>query len=125
MRVLLLTTTTALLAATVSCGSDSSPSSPTPPVQTNKTWDVSTFGESFLPFSQTIAAGDTVRWTFSVAADGFGHNVLFNSTPGAPADIGANGQIRSGTQSRVFAARGTFNYVCSLHGGMTGVIIAQ
>lgn len=122
-RLPLYGTAIALIVVAIACGGGGDSSTPTPPAQTNKTWDVSTFGESFLPFSQTVAVRDTVRWTFSVAADGFGHNVLFNAAPGAPPDIG--GQVRSGTQSRVFTSKGTFNYVCSLHGGMTGVIVAQ
>src|SRR6185503_7240163 len=113
---------TLLLVASVSCGSDTA--SPTPPPSTNKTYDIATFGETFLPTSQTIAAGDTVRWTFAVAADNLGHNVLFKPRlAGAPPDIPT--EVRSGTRSLQFTAKGDFNYVCDLHGGMTGEIIVQ
>lgn len=123
MRVRVVITAILSLAATISCGSDKS--SPTvPPGPTNKTWDVATFGETFLPTSVNIAAGDTVRWTFSVAADNLGHNVLFKPrTAGAPPDIPT--EVRSGTRSLKFSTKGEFNYVCALHGGMTGVVIVQ
>lgn len=112
-----------LLALVGACGGDSATTA-TPPHSTNKTVDITTSGETFLPTIQGIAVGDTVRWTFSVAADGLGHNVLFQPRiAGAPADITT--EVRSGTQSRVFTTAGEFNYVCSLHGGMTGKIIAQ
>jgi plastocyanin len=121
MRVLTLTTVLAAVCASA-CGSDGSTSGP--PASTNKTYDVSTFGESFLPFSQTIAAGDTVRWTFSVAADNLGHNVIFKPRmAGAPPDIPT--EVRSGTRSLVFTTKGDFTYVCDLHGGMTGEIVVQ
>jgi len=128
MRVLIRTSVTmfptlpVFLAFTVSCGSDSS--SPTPPVALNRTYDISTFGENFLPASQEIAAGDTVRWTFSVAADNLGHNVLFKPrVAGAPSDIPA--EVRSGTRSLKFTTKGDFNYVCDLHGAMTGIVIVK
>lgn len=123
MRVLLLIATTALLATTLSCGSDSSAST-APPPPTTKTFDVATFGETFLPTSITIAAGDSVRFTFSVAADNLGHNVLFKPRiTGAPPDIPT--EVRSGTRTLGFMTKGEFNYVCDLHGGMTGVVIVQ
>jgi len=118
-RFLSLGAAAALVVATLSCGSDTAPTTPS----TSKTWDVSTFGESFLPFSQTISAGDSVRWSFSVAADNFGHNVHFTAAPGAPPSILQ--EQRSGTKTLGFTTKGTFDYVCDLHGGMTGEIIVQ
>lgn len=91
---------------------------------TNRTHDVFTIESTFSDNLLTIDAGDTVRWHFSVATDGFGHNVLFNPRPpGTPADIAR--EMRSGTEARVFTTPGTFHYVCTFHGGMTGDIIVR
>lgn len=110
-----------LLAGVVSCGGDSAPSAP---ASSNKTYDVVTSGETFLPTILGINARDTVRWTFSVAADGLGHNVLFKPRiAGAPDDI--TKEVRSGSLTRVFNTAGEFNYVCDLHGGMTAKVIVQ
>lgn len=114
MRVRLLFATAALVAA---CGD----SGPTNTNSQNKTHDVFTIESNFSDNFLTINAGDTVRWHFSVASDGFGHNVLFNPRPpGTPPDI--DREVRSGTDTRVFTTRGMFHYVCTLHGSMTGDI---
>ena len=118
MRIL---TRLGILLGTAACAADYSSS---PPASTNHTVDVVTSGETFLPTILGITAGDTVRWTFSVAADGLGHNVLFKpAVTGAPADIPK--EVRSGTMTRVFNTRGEFNYVCDLHGSMTAKVIVQ
>ena len=103
------------------CGGDA----PSSPAVTAKTWDVSTVAEQFLPAIQVVAPGDSVRWTFTVnPVDNLGHNVLFKPrVTGAPPDI--TQEVRSGTRTLAFTTRGTFNYVCDLHGGMTGQIIVQ
>jgi plastocyanin len=112
----------AIAVAVASCGGGDNGA--TSPVSPNKTVDIVTSGETFLPTIQAVTAGDTVRWTFSVAADGLGHNILFKPrVGGAPPDIPL--EVRSGTRSLVFASKGDFNYVCDLHGGMTGEIIVQ
>ncbi|HEY7393980.1 MAG TPA: plastocyanin/azurin family copper-binding protein [Gemmatimonadaceae bacterium] len=116
MRVRLL----ALAAVVAACGSDNGPTKPS----TNKTVEVVTFESTFSSNFITINAGDTVRWTFSVASDGFGHNVLFNPRPpGTPPDIAA--EKKSGSDFRVFSTPGTFHYVCTLHGSMTGDVVVQ
>jgi plastocyanin len=110
--------------ALVACGgSDQSPTSPTK----NKTVDVFTIEQTFSSNLVTIAPGDTVRWNFARALDGLGHNVRFNPRiAGAPADIGtAANPLVSGSVSRVFTTRGDFNYVCDLHGSMTGEVVVQ
>lgn len=110
-----------LLIIALACGGDAT--TPTPH-STNKTVDIVTSGETFLPTIETIAVRDTVRWTFAVAADGLGHNVLFKPRiAGAPDDI--TKEVRSGSVTRVFGTAGEFNYVCDLHGGMTAKIIVQ
>jgi plastocyanin len=109
----------AVLFGAISCGSGSEPTQPA-----GTTFDITTFGENFLPAIQSIHVHDSIRWTFSVAADGLGHNVLFKPRiTGAPADIPL--EQRSGQLSRVFDTAGEFNYVCDLHGGMTAKIIVQ
>ncbi|MBL0171475.1 MAG: CHRD domain-containing protein [Gemmatimonadaceae bacterium] len=67
----------------------------------------------FTPTSVTIGVGGSVNWSFT--GD---HNVLFSGT-GAPADIPVTS---SGSISRAFSTLGTFNYTCSLHSGMNGIV---
>jgi len=122
MRVIVLT---ALVLVAAGCGGSDSPSSP--PRATNKTWEVLTIEQNFAPPFSTIAVGDTVAWSFNKASDGLGHDVHFNPRiTGSPTDIGTPGKpITSGTQTRVFATKGDFHYVCDLHGGMTGEVIVE
>lgn len=67
----------------------------------------------FAPATVTIGLGGSVAWTFTVD-----HNVLFSGS-GGPADIPTRS---TGTVSRQFNSLGTFNYTCSLHAGMNGVV---
>ncbi|HEY4130086.1 MAG TPA: plastocyanin/azurin family copper-binding protein [Gemmatimonadaceae bacterium] len=122
MRVIVLSI--AIVAA--ACGG--SDSGPTIPKHTNQTVDVFTIQESFVQPSVTISTGDTIRWNFQKSStDNLGHNVrFFPRITGSPADIGTQGNpLTSGTQSRVFSTKGDFNYVCDLHGGMTGDVVVQ
>jgi plastocyanin len=120
MRVRLVSVAALLLLA--ACGSDKS-SGVTPP-GTNKTIDVGTIVDAFIPtFPDPISVGDTVRWTFTAGSDGQGHNVRFNPRiAGAPADINVQ---KSGTATRVFTAKGTYTYVCDVHPGMNAQIVVQ
>jgi plastocyanin len=107
-----------LVALIIACSTspDSKPS-------TNQTVDIFTVGDAFSPVFATANAGDTVRWTFTGGSDGQGHNVRFTpAVTGAPADINV---LKTGTASRVFATRGTFNYVCDVHPGMNGSVTVQ
>jgi plastocyanin len=83
---------------------------------------VFTVGDAFSPTFLQVAAGDTVRWTFSGGSDGMGHNVRFATTAGHPADISI---FKTGTQSRVFTTRGVFHYDCDVHPGMFGEVTVQ
>ena len=113
----------AIVVGLAACGSDSQPST-TPSGSVNKTYEITTLNQTFLPAIQDVAVGDTVRWTFSVAGDNLGHNILFKPRiDGAPPDLPF--EIRSGTRSLVFTTKGEFHYVCELHGAMTGVIIVR
>jgi len=97
--------------------------SPDSKTSTNQTVDVFTVGDAFSPVFATANAGDTVRWTFTGGSDGQGHNVRFTpAITGAPPDINV---LKTGTASRVFSTRGTFNYVCDVHPGMNGTVIVQ
>lgn len=89
---------------------------------TNTTVDVFTVVDAFSPAFVTVTAGDTVRWTFSGGSDGMGHNVRFAAGVGAPPDINI---LTTGTATRVFPNRGTFNYFCDVHPGMNGSVIVQ
>jgi plastocyanin len=89
----------------------------------NQTVDIFTVGDAFSPVFATVNAGDTVRWNFTGGSDGQGHNVRFTPAgAGAPADINV---LKTGTASRVFPTRGTFNYVCDVHPGMNGSVTVQ
>jgi plastocyanin len=79
-----------------------------------------TTGQAFTPDKVTIKAGGTVTWVFQNLA----HTVTFN-TPvptGTPADIAAS--INTSV-SRPFSTAGSFSYHCSIHPGMTGVVIVK
>jgi plastocyanin len=86
---------------------------------------------AFNPSSITIAAGDSVSWTFGSVA----HTVTFQqaaadpgsyggatSSSGAPADISAT---QGATVSRRFATAGTFHYRCTIHPSMLGTVVVQ
>jgi plastocyanin len=107
-----------LAASTVACST-----SPDSKTSTNQTVDIFTVGDAFSPVFATVNAGDTVRWNFTGGSDGQGHNVRFTpAVAGAPTDINV---LKTGTASRVFSARGTFNYVCDVHPGMNGSVTVQ
>jgi len=77
-----------------------------------------TVGNLFTPSTVTIATGGTVTWTFAAVV----HNATFGAATGAPATI----PNTSGSQvSRAFPTAGRFDYVCTLHAGMTGSVIVQ
>jgi plastocyanin len=110
------------LVCLAACGSDTS-SGVTPPGSTNKTVDIFTIGDVFSPTFATLSVGDTARWNFAGGSDGQGHNVRFSpKVTGAPADINV---LKTGTASRVFTTKGTFDYVCDVHPGMNAQIVVQ
>src|SRR4051812_10315324 len=104
----------------ISCGSSNSPT--TPPVGSNKSYDVFTLSNAFSPNILQIAPGDTVRFNVVPAANGEGHDVTFDAKTGAPANIKVT---LNGVFNRVFAARGTFHYNCFVHPGMSGDVVVQ
>lgn len=82
----------------------------------------------FTPSSTTVPVGTTVNWTWnSCTGDGYGgqlctdHSVVFDDgvRPGSAVQ-------GSGTFSSQFAAAGSYNYHCSVHGAaMHGTITVQ
>ncbi|HEX6808286.1 MAG TPA: Ig-like domain-containing protein [Gemmatimonadaceae bacterium] len=76
-----------------------------------------TAGQQVQPSSVTIKVGGSVTWVFQSLA----HTVTFNTPtpPGTPADIAVSHDTQI---SRTFSTAGTFNYHCSIHPGMTGVV---
>jgi plastocyanin len=75
-------------------------------------------GIKFNPSSVNVKVGDTVTWTND---DSVGHDVTSDTfKSGAAGGIG-NGQ----TFKHKFAKAGTFKYVCTVHPGMTGTIVAK
>jgi plastocyanin len=72
---------------------------------------------AYNPTSLTVAVGTTVTFNFGSV----GHSVTF-TTAGAPAEIPVTSNA---TVTRVFPTAGTFNYHCTVHSNMTGVIVVQ
>jgi plastocyanin len=81
--------------------------------------DVFMPGNIYSPFVTDIARTGTVRFIFPSDP----HNVIFrHDTPGPPADI----DILSNTSvSRTFNTAGTFTYDCTVHPGMTGLVVVH
>ena len=80
-----------------------------------------TTSQQVVPSTVTIKAGGSVTWVFQSLA----HTVTFNqpAPAGTPADIGTAAAPYANTKvSRTFATAGTFNFHCSIHPGMTGVV---
>ena len=76
-----------------------------------------TTGLTFSPNSVDIVVGGVVAWNFQTT-----HNVTFGGAAGAPANIP---NTSSGSVGRSFSTAGTFNYQCTLHPGMNGVVIVH
>ena len=76
---------------------------------------VSITDNAFNPSTIAVAVGGTVTWTNN-------GQVLHNVTGGdwASSNLGATQQY-----SRTFPNAGTFNYSCTLHAGMSGVVNVQ
>jgi plastocyanin len=72
---------------------------------------------AFVPDSVTVNVGDTVVWTNE---DNVQHNVTADNGEFKSDNIG-NG----GTYSFTFDKAGTYPYHCTIHPGMTGVVIVQ
>lgn len=105
--------------AIVGCGGSDAPPVTTAPPVVPATAEVFTPGNTFSPFSTTIAVGQSVKFNIT----GVPHNVIFaKSPPGAPADINIVSNV---SVTRTFATRGTFPYDCTVHQGMSGQVVVQ
>ena len=83
--------------------------------------DVYMPGNIYSPFITDIARTGTV--TFYFPQDPDGHNVIFRKgAPGTPADIDI---LKNTVQSRQFNTAGTFSYDCTVHPGMTGIVVVH
>lgn len=136
MRYAHLITISLLASALVACGGSSGlstqpppPPPPPPPVNTPPatTNEILITNDAFTPTNITVPVNTTVTWTWNTCGpDGYGysscesHNVLFD-------DGATSGSKSSGTFARTFAAAGTFNYHCSIHGAavMSGTVVVQ
>lgn len=76
-----------------------------------KSVTVSVRDNLFSPKTATVARGGTVTWRW---AGKKAHDVVGN---GVKSKV-----IKTGTFKKTFSKKGTFNYVCTLHRGMTGTI---
>lgn len=72
---------------------------------------------AFTPATVDVQAGGAVSWTFGATP----HTVTF-TTGGAPADVP---QLQEGSASRTFSTHGNFNYHCSIHPQMNGLVIVH
>ena len=75
---------------------------------------VTTPSLAFTPATVDVQAGGEVTWSAGPVA----HTVTF-TTPGAPAEIPF---LQQQSDSRTFPTNGTFNYLCTIHPGMTGIV---
>ncbi|MEZ5319541.1 MAG: cupredoxin domain-containing protein [Vicinamibacterales bacterium] len=107
----------------VSCGS-SSPGAPSPPANSGPSVTVNIEGDAyrpggtaaFTPGSITVQAGTTVNWANT---DQTAHTTTAN---GGAWDGGVSA---GGSFSRVFTTPGQFEYHCSIHPYMQGLVIVQ
>ena len=81
----------------------------------------------FSPDSITISAGQSVVWSNSGPSS---HTVTSDNSSWTSATLGAPNGTNSygyptggGTFSHMFSSAGTYHYHCSIHAGMTGVVV--
>jgi plastocyanin len=77
-----------------------------------------TSGDIFTPNKVVIGQGGQVTWTFGTTI----HNVTFQPTAGAPANISDTYSI---SVSRTFNSAGNFSYSCTIHAGMNGQVVVR
>jgi plastocyanin len=68
----------------------------------------------YQPTAVDVSAGGTVTWTFGPI-----HHTVTFSTAGAPADVP---ELENGSVPRTFPNNGTFDYHCTIHPTMNGVV---
>ena len=73
---------------------------------------------TFTPQTVVIARTGSVTWSFGAVE----HNVTFGSTSGAPTNIL---NVANTTVTKTFNTAGNFSYDCTIHAGMTGVVLVR
>lgn len=66
------------------------------------------------PATVDVSAGGQVTWSIGAV-----HHTITFTTPGSPTNIP---ELENDSDSRVFPAAGSYQYVCSLHAGMNGLV---
>jgi hypothetical protein len=95
------------------------PPAPPPPPPGGHSTTITVGNDFFSPTPDTIPAG---MITFEWDTPSNGHNVTWQNGPGTlPA---ASATKTSGTYEATLV-QGTYNYHCTIHGGMTGRIVVQ
>jgi plastocyanin len=72
---------------------------------------------AFTPALVNLRSGGIVTWVWVDTTSQ--HNVTFNDP------LLSSQTLSSGVYSVVFQSAGTFNYVCTVHSGMTGSIVVR
>lgn len=103
----------ALAASLSGCGSDSG----TAPAGPDDGLTVQVKNMAYSPSSITISAGQTVTWVFDDR--GTPHDVV---GLGDAKSVLRGPLLTSGTWQFTFTQPGTYNYTCSLHPDMLGVV---
>jgi plastocyanin len=130
MRIAKFVSAAVALGFVLACGGSGGYS--TPPVNNAPTVPptdngVLVLNNSFSPASRSVTAGTTITWTWATCSGGDGytgqtcvaHDIVFDDGSNS-----ASGIQDSGSFSRTFATRGTYNYHCSVHGAavMSGTV---
>jgi plastocyanin len=103
------------------CSEDDGLSPPPGPPVSSAT--ITILDNSFGPQTVLLTVGGTVTWEWN-PNNVNPHSVVFSSAAGAPGGhptAKATGTPYAGT----FAQAGTFNFHCSVHGGLVGAIFVQ
>lgn len=91
---------------------------PVPPSAGVQTYNVGIMNFAFSPDSLTIKAGDTVIWTNN-------DNVAHTVTSDSGSELGSPHITPGNSYSHTFSTAGTYNYHCSIHTTMKGIVIVQ
>lgn len=112
--------------ATGTDGGGNPPPPPPPPPASNT---VQVTNNSFTPGNLTIKPGATVTWNWDTCSGGDGYGNGETCVPHSVVldDGSASSSVQSkGSYSHQFAAAGTYDYHCAVHGAaMSGKIVVQ
>ena len=79
--------------------------------------EISMQNSNFVPATDTVSAGTTVRW---VNEDSFAHTI--ESQDG----LFSSGNVNAGdTFEYTFNSTGVYNYTCTIHADMDGTIVVE